>query len=103
MAKVSGEQKGFSVLAYLGLLVLIPLLVKKDDDYIHFHTKQGLVLLIMWVIIGLIGWLPLVGRWLSEVLGFALAIVVLIAIVQVLMGKKWEIPVVCTYADKMNM
>ena len=93
----------FGILAYLWVLVLIPLLVKRDDEFVHFHTKQGIILLIIWIADWVIALIPFVG-WLISSLGFVvLGIICLIAIVKVLMGEKWEIPIISTYADKLNM
>ena len=40
----SKPRKGMAVVAYLGILVLIPLLFARKDPYARFHTNQGLVL-----------------------------------------------------------
>lgn len=39
-----------AILAYFGLLVIIPLLKSKDSDYIRFHVNQGLILNIFSII-----------------------------------------------------
>jgi len=38
--------KMFAVLAYLTVLCIIPLLLKKDNDFVLAHGKQGLVLFV---------------------------------------------------------
>lgn len=43
-------KKGMAVLAYFGLLVLIPLLTAKQDPFARYHTNQGLVLFLVSVI-----------------------------------------------------
>lgn len=103
MKKPTGEQMVFGILSYLWVLVLIPLLVKKDDDFVHFHAKQGLVLLIVWIAVWIIAFFPFVGWLISSLAFVCLGIICLIAIVKVLMGQKWEIPFISTYADKLNM
>ena len=103
MKKPTGEQMVFGILSYLWVLVLIPLLVKKDDDFVHFHAKQGLILLIVWIAIWIIAFVPFIGWLIASLATVALGIICLIAIVKVLMGQKWEIPIVSTYADKLNM
>lgn len=45
-AKEAGESKVMCVLAYIGILWLIPLLSSKSQ-YVRFHTNQGLVLFIV--------------------------------------------------------
>lgn len=38
--------KGYAVLSYLGILFLIPYLVRKDSEYARYHAKQGMNLFI---------------------------------------------------------
>jgi uncharacterized membrane protein len=41
---VREQDKIMLVLAYLGILALIPFLTVKDSEYVKWHAKQGLVL-----------------------------------------------------------
>lgn len=43
------DNKGISILSYLGPLVFIPMFVKKDSKYARFHANQGLTLFIVCV------------------------------------------------------
>jgi uncharacterized membrane protein len=95
------EEKVFAILSYMQLLVIIPLVLKKDNDFVHFHTKQGLVLLLAWLVGMALGMLDFLV-WPSIVLMLFLVGVPVAAIVQVLKGKKWEIPVVSGIADRLN-
>ncbi len=49
------KNKIMGVLAYLGILVLVPILAAKDSPFAKFHANQGLVLLIT----SIVGWIPL--------------------------------------------
>ncbi len=40
------DNKGISVLSYLGPLVFIPMFAKKDSKYARFHANQGLTMFI---------------------------------------------------------
>lgn len=40
----------FSILSYIGILWLIPLLVEKNDKVVRFHINQGIVLFIFDII-----------------------------------------------------
>jgi len=53
-AKESVDNQKLSILSYLGPLVLIPLLTRRDDDFARYHANQGLVLLLMNIIAGAI-------------------------------------------------
>lgn len=91
------ENKIFAVLAYLGVLVIVPLLAKKDSKFAMFHAKQGLILLIGWVI----SWL------LSFVfIGFILDVVMIVfsiwGIVNAATGKYAKLPVIGDLAEKFK-
>ena len=45
------NNKIMGILAYLGILVLIPIFAAKDSQYARFHANQGLVLLISAIIL----------------------------------------------------
>lgn len=79
--------KTLAILSYLGVLVLIPYLSEKKNQYVVFHAKQGIKLLILEVvgnfalsILGFIlnwriSWLLSVVRTLFVVLTFILSII----------------------------
>ncbi len=94
---VSGEDKVMGVLAYLGILVLIPLLAKRDSEFVQFHAKQGLVLFIAEVILW---WIPFIGWF---ILGPIVSILALIGLIMAAMGRKWKIPVIWSIAEKINL
>ena len=101
--KLTSDQTLTAILAYLGILAIIPLvIVKKRDDFIRFHLNQGLNLLVIeiilwaasfWIfmIIPFLGW---VIRHLFSLVWLLLLIVIIIAIVKALQKEKWVIPIV---------
>ncbi|MBD3281786.1 hypothetical protein GF391_03505 [Candidatus Uhrbacteria bacterium] len=93
------ENKLIAALGYVGILCLIPLLAKKESKFSQEHGKQGLVLLIVWVIGSFVFWFPIIG-WL---LALGVLIINIIAFVKALMGEFWEIPVVGQYRNKFNI
>lgn len=96
------EGKPYAILAYLWILCIIPLLLKKENKFALFHAKQGLVLFIGELAIGFIGIIPFLG-WFVLLLGTVLfGILSLAGIVQALMGNFWKIPVVGDLAEKIN-
>jgi len=98
----SGEQV-YAILAYLWILCLVPVLMKKEDEFVRFHVRQGLVLFMAEVGLGIIGILPLVGP-IVYVLGmFVCGLLSLAGIVQVLKGNKWNMPVISDWADKIKI
>ncbi len=87
------NNKLISVLAYLSLLVLIPLFARKDSPFARFHSNQGLVLLICNVVIGILTRIPVIRifAWILEIAAFVLAI---IGIINVANGKAKELPII---------
>lgn len=97
------EGKIFALLSYFGILCLIPLLLKKDNKFAFFHGKQGLVIFIFEVIAAFFNIVPLIGQlvWVIALLYFT--VVSIIAIIQVLMGKYWRVPIIAPLADKIAL
>lgn len=90
----------FAALSYLGPLVLVSLAVKKDDPFVKFHIKQGLVLLaiqvILWVLSSSI---MLWSLWpLYKIIHLGLFILVIIGIINVTQDKEKELPLVGGFA-----
>lgn len=48
------QNKAMAILAYLGILVLVPIFAAKDSRFARFHANQGLVLLISWIAYGIV-------------------------------------------------
>lgn len=38
------EEKGLAAVAYIGVLFVLPLLMKPDSEYVQFHVKQSIVM-----------------------------------------------------------
>ncbi len=99
--KASNQKNvAMAVLCYLGFLVLVPLLTEaKNDAFVKYHIKQGLVLLIFWVIASAITWLPLVGA----ILWLGVVILMIIGILNAVAGKEEPLPIIGQYADKISI
>ena len=52
-----------AALSYLSVLCFVPLLVDRDDEFVYFHAKQGLVIW-MWGVLALFALhVPVLGKW----------------------------------------
>ena len=104
------ENKVLAAISYLGILVLIPLLMKRDSKFVKEHAKQGLVLfiaeVILWIVEAIFAWIPILG-WIISVLIWiilvAIAIVSIIGLVYALQGKFWKIPIVYDWAQSLKI
>lgn len=100
-----GEQNNtlMGILAYLGILVLIPLLTSaKNDPFVKFHAKQGLVLfiaeIVLWVVASFFWMLwPL---W--QLCNLAFFILAIVGIVNAVQKKEKELPIIGSFAKHLS-
>ncbi len=101
--KEEGGINAIALLSYLGLLVLVPLLAAKGDEFAQFHAKQGLTLLITAVIAMFVGVVPIIGWILAPFITLACLILAIVGIVNVLGKKKKELPIIGKYAKQLKI
>lgn len=99
------NDKVYGILAYIGILVLVPLLAGKTQ-FARFHANQGLVLFIADIILGVcisittlvLSPLGIVGAILggivSGVLGLVVFIMVIMGIINAANGEMKPLPVI---------
>lgn len=87
-----------AVLAYIGILFLIPLLAAPNSKYARFHANQGLVLFIVDIAVGIVStillFIPIVGAIIGGLLGLAIFIFLIMGIVNAASGKAKELPLI---------
>jgi uncharacterized membrane protein len=103
------DNKIMAILAYLGILVLVPILAAKESPFARFHANQGLVLLItsiaysiaVWIITGVLAVislrLTLIGMLLSLV-SFVFVVLMIIGIINAVKGEAKELPIIGKYS-----
>ena len=92
-----------SVIAYLWIFCVIPLVARKSSPYAQFHAKQGVVLALAWFAVWIIGVIPILG-WLVFFFGSLILLVVnLIAIIKAWHGERWKIPYLYDYVKVLNL
>lgn len=82
------------ILSYLGILVIIPFLMAKNDASVKFHLKQGIVLAGIWVAAYLLGMFTYVLWPVLQLVNFALIILSIIGIINVVQGHEKPLPLV---------
>jgi len=87
------------ILAYLGLLVIIPYLVAKDDSFVKFHIRQGLVLVVIEIAVWFIGMIVWPFMIFIPLVNLAVLVLVIIGIVNVVQGKEKELPLVGQFSS----
>ena len=80
-----------AVLAYVGILVLIPLLARKESKFTRFHVNQGLILLICSVVIYFVGKIPGLSS-IIWILNLVVLVYAIIGIINAFKGQEKELP-----------
>ncbi|MBR5005578.1 MAG: hypothetical protein IKY07_00635 [Clostridia bacterium] len=98
------DNKGLTILAYIGPLVFIPMFVRKNSKFARFHCNQGLILFILeaaaytlsiiFNVIPKIGWLLALPCW---AVGVACTVLSVLGIIAVAKGQYKELPIIGKY------
>lgn len=96
------EKTLFAILAYIGPLILISFLLAKDDAFVKFHIKQGLLLVIgevaTWML-GMMFWpiFPLV-----QIANIFLLVLAVVGIIRAANGEMKELPLIGQWAKSFT-
>ena len=99
--KVVLEGKVFAILSYLFILSIIPLILKKDNDFVMSHGKQGLVIFVAEVGVFILS--IIMGEGFLRLGLFILSVMSFVGIIAVLRGQYIELPVISKVADKITL
>ena len=97
------ENKLVAAIGYLGILCLVPLLLKKDSPYAQHHGKQGLVLTIAWVLLWIGNVIPVLGQIVWFVGSIALLVLVVMGMMKAMAGEMWVMPYLGKYASQIKL
>ena len=97
------DAKVLAAIGYIGILCLLPLLLKKGNRFAEHHGKQGLVLFIAEIVLAFINIIPILGQliWLIGIV--ILFIFSIKGIMKALQGEYWELPILGDYAKKITL
>lgn len=104
-SSVSSNDPIMGVLAYLGILCLVPLLAAKDSDFAQYHAKQGLTLFVAEIALSVLYWIVGfitiatggIGFLLFPLLGIAwigILVLSIIGIINAVNKKKVPLPLI---------
>ncbi len=88
--------KIMAVIAYIGILVVVPLITGKykNSPFLKFHVNQAIVFCIGWVVSGFLSLIPFIGVFLGDILSFAIFVLVIISIVGAVKGETKSLPLI---------
>ncbi len=97
------EGKIFAVVGYWLFLCILPLILKKDNQFAVYHGKQGLVLFIFLVAGFIFNIIPFLGHLVYRLVLFIYLILMLWGTLEALMGNYSRIPLVSDIAEKISL
>ncbi len=110
----SSQNTGLAILAYLGILIIVPFFTDaKNDQFVKFHIKQGLALIILWIGAGIlslifsymlytIGTSTFLPSFLFSIIYLCLITMNIIGIVNAANGQMKELPLIGHLASSFN-
>ena len=87
-----------AILSYIGPLVIVSYLVAKDDPFVKFHIKQGLVLLVLNVATWIVGSVLMFLWPILNLVNLGIFVLAIFGIVNVVHKKEANLPLVGNYA-----
>ncbi|TQS75088.1 hypothetical protein DX933_08870 [Ornithinibacillus gellani] len=93
------KNKGMAILAYIGLLFIVPLLAAKESKYAMYHVNQGIILSLFGIGLYVVGTiLPVIG-WLLilPVVSIAWLVMAILGILNAANGKEKPLPIIGKY------
>ena len=99
--KVGFVSRLWGVVAYIWVFAFIPYFLKKKNDFVYFHAKQGVVIFIAEIIFILISAIPIIGQIIG-IIGFIFCAYLSIrGMITALSGKRWVMPWLSRYTKKI--
>ncbi|MBF0621345.1 MAG: hypothetical protein HQL54_05410 [Magnetococcales bacterium] len=90
-----------AMLSYLSVLCVVPLVLNKEDEYVYFHARQGLVLWIWGVISIFAMHIPVIGPFFFSFSATVIAALSLIGMVSVVLGRAWRLPIIYILSSRL--
>ncbi len=90
----SGKNIPMGVLAYIGPLVIVSYITAKDDPFVKFHIKQGLVIFVIEVGVWVLGMIMWQLYPLLSIINLAALVFSVLGIINVVKGEEKELPLI---------
>ncbi|MDR1222577.1 MAG: hypothetical protein LBL07_06820 [Tannerella sp.] len=96
------DNKVMAILAYLGILVLVPIFAAKESPFARFHANQGILLFIVSIVFYIIYYILLftvpVIALIFSILSIGILILAIIGIINAAKGEMKELPIIGKYS-----
>ncbi|MBF0590356.1 MAG: hypothetical protein HQL53_14640 [Magnetococcales bacterium] len=87
--------------SYLSFLCLIPLLKHRENRFVHFHSRQGLLLWIWTMGAIFLLFIPVIGGAFFVFSAYVIGGLSLFGMVSVVLNRTWSLPLIGKLAKKL--
>ena len=91
----------FAAISYVFLFWLVAFILKKDNEFTHYHARQGMVIFILEMLCFFLLGIPLLGILFYKISWIILVVFSLYGVYSSLTGKLCRIPLVTNIASKL--
>ncbi len=98
---VRSESRLWSVVAYLGPLAIWAAFKSREDEFIRFHAKQGIVLFLLEVLVWVLASIPIVGTFLWVLGRLVFGLASLFGMIFALNGEKQGLPIIDRLSQRL--
>lgn len=92
------KNKVFAILAYIGILFLVPLLAAPNSKFARYHTNQGVILflasIVVWIAAVILGHIPFVGCITIPAAGLSILVFIVLGVINAASGKYKPLPLI---------
>ncbi|MDR3217941.1 MAG: DUF4870 domain-containing protein [Dysgonamonadaceae bacterium] len=92
------NNKVFAILAYFGILFLVPLLAAKDSPFARFHANQGLNLFLLTIALYIVFYILLIISYrlalIINLVYLVIAVLAILGIINAAKGEMKELPLI---------
>ncbi len=89
-----------AIVAYF--IFFLPLLTEyKNNDFVKYHVKQSILILIVYVAIAIFGTIPFIGAIIAPIATMAAMVLWILGVVNAAGKKKEPLPLIGKYAEEL--
>ncbi|MFA6588276.1 MAG: hypothetical protein WCT08_04350 [Patescibacteria group bacterium] len=84
-----------AALSYIWIISVIMIVTKKNDEFVMFHAKQGLILFIA-------SFLYFIPYYIGTILDILIVICIIVGFIKAMAGERYKLPVIGDLAEKIK-
>lgn len=94
----TSDRNMMAAFSYVWILSLVMLVAKRNEPFVQFHAKQGIVLLIISIIASILFVVPPIGAicWMLAAAGMV------VGFIQAWQGKEYKLPLIYGWSQKVK-